>query len=67
MMPPDATEWTPGTTLNLPDETANRGTFGLPGTRLTALVELGTRVAWACHGPCRAEERPFACCWLTRW
>ena len=56
-----------GSTLSVPDETANRRHFGLPGSgrgragfpklRLTALVEIGTRapLAW-CGGPLRESE-----------
>lgn len=57
-----------GTTLNLPDEAVNREQFGLPGSargqaafpqaRVTALVEVGTRVAFAWeYGPYREAER----------
>ena len=56
-----------GTTLDVPDEAVNRAAFGKPGSargeaafpqvRLTALVEVGTRVplAWT-QGPCRESE-----------
>ncbi len=56
-----------GTTLDVPDEAVNRDAFGQPGAsrgeaafpqvRLTALVEVGTRVplAWA-QGPYRESE-----------
>ena len=56
-----------GTTLDLPDEAVNREAFGKPGAargeaafpqvRLTALVEVGTRVplAWT-QGPYRESE-----------
>ena len=56
-----------GTTLDVPDEAVNREAFGKPGAsrgeaafpqvRLTALVEVGTRVplAWT-HGPYRESE-----------
>ena len=56
-----------GTTLDVPDEAVNRDAFGKPGAsrgeaafpqvRLTALVEVGTRVplAWA-QGPYRESE-----------
>ena len=57
-----------GTTLNLPDEVDNREEFGLPGSgrgqaafpqaRVTALVEIGTRAAFAWeYGPYREAER----------
>lgn len=60
-----------GTTLDVPDEERNRKRYGFPGTargqaafpkaRLTALVELGTRVAFAwVHGPYRQSERSQA-------
>ena len=56
-----------GTTLDLPDEQRNREDFGLPGAgrgaavppraRVTALVESGTRAAFAwTHGPCRESD-----------
>ena len=56
-----------GSTLDVPDEAENRQEFGLPGAgrgqaafpqvRLTALVEVGTRVALAWHrGPLRESE-----------
>ena len=56
-----------GSTLDVPDEAENREAFGLPGAgrgqagfpqvRLTALVELGTRAAFAWHrGPLRDSE-----------
>ena len=56
-----------GSTLDVPDETENRQEFGLPGAgrgqaafpqvRLTALVEVGTRVAFGWHrGPLRESE-----------
>ena len=56
-----------GSTLDVPDEVENRQEFGLPGAgrgqaafpqvRLTALVEVGTRVAFAWHrGPLRESE-----------
>lgn len=62
-----------GTTLNLPDEADNREGFGLPGrgrgpaaftpARVTALVELGTRVAFAWeYGPYQEAERVQAEC-----
>ena len=56
-----------GTTLDVPDEAVHREAFGKPGAsrgeaafpqvRLTALVEVGTRVplAWS-HGPYRESE-----------
>ena len=57
-----------GTTLDVPDEQRNREEFGLPGAgrgqaafpkvRVTALLELGTRAAFAWeHGPYRESER----------
>lgn len=60
-----------GTTLNLPDEADNREEFGLPGSgrgqaafpqaRMTALVEVGTRAAFAWeYGPYREAEREQA-------
>ena len=56
-----------GSTLDVPDEQDNRETFGLPGSgrgeaafpqvRLTAMVEVGTRTAFAWHrGPFRESE-----------
>ena len=56
-----------GSTLDVPDEAENRESFGLPGggrgqagfpqVRLTALVELGTRAAFAWRqGPLRESE-----------
>ena len=56
-----------GSTLDVADERTNRAAFGLPGggrgqaafpqVRLTAMVELGTRVAFAWHrGPLRESE-----------
>lgn len=56
-----------GSTLDVPDEAENRDTFGLPGTgrgeaafpqiRLTAMVEVGTRAAFAWHrGSLRESE-----------
>lgn len=60
-----------GTTLDVPDERRNRERFGLPGAgrgkaalpkmRVTALVELGTRAAFAWeYGPYRESERKQA-------
>ena len=60
-----------GTTLGVPDERRNREEFGLPGTgrgeaafpkaRVTALVELGTRAAFAWeYGPYKESEREQA-------
>ena len=56
-----------GTSLDVPDERRNREEFGLPGSkrgqaafpkaRVTALLEIGTRVAFAWeHGPYREAE-----------
>ena len=56
-----------GSTLNLPDEAGNRDTFGLPGgsrgdaafpqLRVTTMVEVGTRAAFAWHaGPLSESE-----------
>ena len=60
-----------GSTLDVPDESENRETFGLPGSgrgqaafpqvRLTAMVEVGTRAASAWHrGPLRESEEEQA-------
>ena len=60
-----------GSTLDVPDETENREAFGLPGSgrgqaafpqvRLTAMVEVGTRAAFAwCRGPLRDSEAEHA-------
>ena len=56
-----------GSTLNIPDEARNRDTFGLPNSargdaafpqlRLTTMVEVGTRAAFAWHaGPLSESE-----------
>ena len=56
-----------GSTLDVPDEAENREEFGVPGAgrgqaafaqvRLTAVVEVGTRAAFAWHrGPLRESE-----------
>ena len=60
-----------GTALDVPDQRRNREEFGLPGAargqaafpkaRVTALVELGTRAAFAWeYGPYRESERKQA-------
>lgn len=60
-----------GTTLDVPDERRNRAEFGLPGAgrgqaafpkvRVTALVEVGTRAAFAWeYGPYRESEHKQA-------
>ena len=68
-----------GSTLNAPDETENRKAFGAPGAsrgraafpqvRLTALVELGTRAAFAwragAYGESEAEQVEALLPWLS--
>ena len=68
-----------GSTLNVPDETENREAFGAPGAsrgraafpqvRLTALVELGTRAAFAwragAYGESEEEQVEALLPWLS--
>ena len=66
-----------GSALNVPDEAGNRETFGVPGAsrgraafpqvRLTALVELGTRAAFAWRAGAYGESEEAQAGTLLPW